>query len=91
MYIDVVDYGMWWEHREWYMEIDGIARELEKETKYAVLINFIFEFVSYCTSIIAKQMDGTLIHMRLLDFGLTEDLKNITYIGSFERNGKEVF
>ncbi len=33
MYIDLVDYGMWWEHREWYLEIDGIARELEKETK----------------------------------------------------------
>ncbi len=50
-----------------------------------------FEFVSYCTSLIVKQMDGTLMHMRLLDFNLSEDLKNITYIGSFERNGKEVF
>jgi len=83
MYLDMVDYGMWWQHREWYLEIDGIARELEIPTKRAVIINFVFEFVTYCTSVVAKQQDGTLLHLRVLDFGPTEELKAITYMASF--------
>ena len=83
MYMDLIDYGIWWQERERYLEMDGIARELDLPTKKVVLVNYIFEFVTYCTSLVAKQTDGTLIHLRILDFGPTEDLKNITYIASF--------
>jgi hypothetical protein len=31
------------------------------------------------------------MHLRILDFMPTDDLKNITFLASFERNGKEVF
>lgn len=54
MYMDMIDYGIWWQDRDRYLEIDGIARELELPTKHAVLINYIFEFVTYCTSLVAK-------------------------------------
>ena len=83
MFQDLVDYGIWWQERERYLEMDGIARELSLPTKKVVLVNYIFEFVTYCTSLVAKQQDGTLMHLRILDFGPTEDLKNITYIASF--------
>jgi len=81
--MDLIDYGIWWQERERYLEMDGIARELDLPTKKVVLVNYIFEFVTYCTSLVAKQTDGTLIHLRILDFAPTKDLKNITYIASF--------
>ena len=82
-YKDMVDYGIWWQDRDTYLELDGIAFELDLPTKDVILVNYIFEFVTYCTSLVAKQYDGTLMHLRILDFGPAEDLKNITYIASF--------
>ena len=91
MYMDLIDYGIWWQERDRYLEMDGIARELDLPTKHVVLVSYIFEFVTYCTSLVAKQTDGTLMHLRILDFGPAEALKNITYIASFKKSGREVF
>ena len=52
--MDLIDYGIWWQERERYLEMDGIARELDLPTKKVVLVNYIFEFVTYCTSLVAK-------------------------------------
>jgi hypothetical protein len=88
----MLDYGTWWGgSREKYLEMQGVAKALGIKTSRVVLINYIFEFVTYCTSILAKQTDGTLIHLRMLDFGPPAQLKNLTYVASFRKNGTELF
>jgi len=83
-YVDMLDYGTWWSNqRDKYLEVQGIAKALGVKTSRVLMINYIFEFVTYCTSILAKQADGTLIHLRILDFGPPTQLKNLTYIASF--------
>jgi len=69
-FIDMLDYGTWWSsQREKYLEVQGVAKILGIKTSRVLMINYIFELVTYCTSILAKQVDGTLIHLRMLDFG----------------------
>ena len=51
----MLDYGTWWGgSREKYLEMQGVAKALGIKTSRVVLINYIFEFVTYCTSILAK-------------------------------------
>ncbi len=54
-YQDMIDYGIWWQDRDQYLEIDGIAQVLGIPTKDAILINYIFQFDSYCFSLAVKQ------------------------------------
>ena len=55
MYYDMIDYGIWWQDRDQYLEIDGIAQALGIPTKDAIMINYIFQFDSFCTSLVVKQ------------------------------------
>jgi penicillin V acylase-like amidase (Ntn superfamily) len=55
-------------------------------TSRVVVANYAYEFVAFCTSIVAKQMDGKILHMRLLDFFDVDNTKNMTYIAEFYRN-----
>jgi len=52
-------------------------------------MNYVYEYIAYCTSIIAKETDGTIMHMRILDFGFAELQKVQTYIGEFYKGGKK--
>jgi hypothetical protein len=56
-----------------------------------VIANFVYELVAYCTSLLAKQTDGTLMHLRLYDFLAADITKNITYIADFQRGGKHLY
>ena len=85
-FVSMLDYGTWWGdnvNRERYLEMEGVAEALGIRTDRVVMVNYIFEFVTYCTSLVVKQQDNTLLHMRVLDFGPPELLKNLTYVGSF--------
>ena len=91
-FVDMLDYSLWWGgSREKYLEMQGVAKALGIKTSRVVMVNYIFEFVTYCTSILAKQYDGTLLHLRMLDFGPPALLKNLTYVASFRKNGTELF
>lgn len=72
-------------------EIKGIAEDLEIDYIDAVLINYIYEFEAFCTSIIVKNSNGTIIHGRNLDFGFSEALRNTTYIANFYKNDEHIF
>ncbi len=50
-------------------------------------MNYVYEYVAYCTSIIAKGRDSTIMHMRILDFSFPELQKAQTYIGEFYKGG----
>lgn len=55
------------------------------ETHLAVLMNFVYEFDSYCTSLIARLSNGQIIHQRNLDFYFANVTREITYIAKFYR------
>ena len=66
-------------------EIGGVDVHL------AVMMNYVFEFESYCTSIVAKLQNGTIIHERNLDFDFPEAMRNITYLAKFYRGDRYLF
>jgi penicillin V acylase-like amidase (Ntn superfamily) len=49
------------------------------------------ELNRFCTSIVAVQADGKIVHGRNLDYNFQEYLTNLTLIARFERNGKVLF
>lgn len=61
------------------------------DTHLAVMLNYVYEFDSFCTSIVARLSDGTIIHQRNLDFYFPENTRNITYIAKFYRGDRYLF
>ena len=53
--------------------------------------NVMYEMGSFCTSIVASQADGTIIHGRIMDFDWTNFLRNIAYKAKFVRGDKHVY
>ncbi len=58
----LLDWIVWARHSEHYNEVAGIAEALEIDVHTALALNYLYEFDSYCTSIVAKLKDGTIIH-----------------------------
>ena len=56
-----------------------------------VLVNSLYELESWCTSIIARQADGTIIHSRNLDFDNADSMRKITYNAKFVHGTKPAF
>ena len=46
-------------------------------------MSFIYEYMSFCTSIVARQENGTIVHMRIMDSIAPEILRNVSYVGEF--------
>lgn len=46
---------------------------------------------AWCTSIIAKQADGTIIHSRNLDYDAAPQMRTITFRSNYMRDGKLLF
>mmetsp|Transcript_30555 Transcript_30555/g.29991 ORF Transcript_30555/g.29991 Transcript_30555/m.29991 type:complete len:84 (-) Transcript_30555:560-811(-) len=57
----------------------------------ALFLNYIYELQAYCTSIVARQADGTIIHGRNLDFEPTDPMRDLTFIADFVKDGETVF
>jgi len=72
-------------------ELRGIAESADFELGQIVLLNVLYELTAFCTSILAVEPDGTLLHARNLDYGLPHDLQEVTVQVSFVRSGKPVF
>ncbi|KAF7686676.1 acid ceramidase [Silurus meridionalis] len=85
-------------------EIKGIAAASGVPLGEVVLFNIFYEIFTVCTSLVAEDPDGNLIHARNLDFGLfmgwdiknqswviTELLKPLVVNVDFRRNNSTVF
>lgn len=48
------------------------------------------DFSSFCTSIVARMENGTIIHARNLDFDFPDILNNLVYIAVFKVDGQLV-
>jgi hypothetical protein len=52
----------------------GIAETIELDFSTFFTVSYIMELSSFCTSIVAKLQNGTIIHERNLDFPLGLDI-----------------
>jgi hypothetical protein len=77
------------------LEIEGLAGMVGLPAGDIALINLLYEMVSMCTSIVAEDADGHILHSRNLDFGLGTDfttlLQNLTLQVEFQKGGKTVY
>ncbi|CAI9533071.1 unnamed protein product [Staurois parvus] len=85
-------------------ELKGIADAAGQPLGEIMLFNIFYEVFSVCTSVVAQDTSGKLIHARNLDFGLflgwdvknnswtvSELLKPMVVNVNFQRNNKTVF
>jgi acid ceramidase len=83
----LVDYH----YSEYYQEISGIAEATGIPIDEALMLNYIYEFDSYCSSIIARLSNGTIIHERNLDFYFPNETRVLVYIGKFYDGDEYLF
>ena len=57
----------------------------------AVIVNTLYEMSAWCTSVITKLKDGSIIHARNLDFDFPDQMRKLTYKAKFVRGEKHVF
>uniref|UniRef100_A0A2K5CFJ0 ceramidase n=1 Tax=Aotus nancymaae TaxID=37293 RepID=A0A2K5CFJ0_AOTNA len=85
-------------------EMKGIAAVTDIPLGEIISFNIFYEFFTMCTSIVAENKEGHLVHGRNMDFGvflgwnienntwvITEELKPLTVNLDFRRNNKTVF
>lgn len=77
-------------HNEQYKELEGMVKALdfiEYSQSRAVLLNSMFEIETWCTSVILKLANGTIIHSRNLDYENSNELRAVTYKAKFVKSG----
>ena len=57
----------------------------------AIFVNSLYELEAWCTSIIAKQADGQIIHARNLDFENPTIMRKLTYRVTFTKDGDYLY
>jgi len=72
-------------------EIKGIARCINATLDDVVFLNLFYEFSAACTSIVAKDSTGRIIHGRNLDFDFQEALAPMVVNINYYKNGKLLF
>jgi hypothetical protein len=81
----------WWVQPEYYTEISGMGPALGFDPKLLLMIQYVYEFTAFCTSVVAQDANGKIIHSRNLDFAFAEAMRNVTYEAVFTRDDKELF
>ena len=82
--VNLFTYTAWiWDYtnHEQYKEIQGIVEGLNHPNitqAKAVLVNSIYELGAWCTSIVVKQANGTIIHSRNLDYDFGDQMRAVT-------------
>lgn len=68
-------------------ELRGIATGLNISVSDAVLLNMVYDFSAFCTSIVAQDKQGNIFHARNLDYHFTGDLRKLTFMVDFQSKG----
>ncbi len=74
-----------------YQEWMGIAEVLETSTHKVMMMNYLYELDAYCTSIVARLSNGTIILGRNLDFYFPKESRKINYIARFYQGENFIF
>lgn len=72
-------------------EIEGMCEVLGSSSSDCILANSLYELESYCTGVIARQFDGTIIHGRVMDFDFTDTLRKSVYTAEFYHGDQFLF
>ena len=72
-------------------EMRGVAEALEVDVGEVVIANLVYDFSAFCTSIVAEQKNGQIIHGRNLDYDYSPELQNVTFLADYYRNGSLLF
>jgi len=67
---------------EYYREVIGMTQILGIDSSIGLMLNYAFEIGdALCTSVVARQADGTLLHGRNMDFAFADAVRNATFVG----------
>jgi penicillin V acylase-like amidase (Ntn superfamily) len=66
-----------------------LAEVLEIDVLQTVTVNAITEFSTYCTSIVARNADNQIAHVRNLDFQATSLMKQLVFEAVLVKDGEE--
>jgi hypothetical protein len=72
-------------------ELQGACDAIGLDYKMAIILNFMYELHAFCTSIVAKTPDGSIIHGRNLDYPYAELFAELTVDLTFVKNGKTLY
>lgn len=67
--------------------MEGIADASGASLDAVVIANIIYELATYCTSLIFRTTNDTLVHVRNLDFAFPDKTRAITYKAQFYKQG----
>jgi len=77
-----------------YLELEGIVEGINDPNftiAKAVYTNACYEIVAWCTSIVAKQANGEIIHARNLDYGFMDLMRALTFRAHYKKGGEHIF
>jgi len=79
-------------HPEHFAEITGIQEQLpELDMATMLFLNYLYDFKSLCTSIVARTPEDKIIHGRNLDYAFPDMMRKILYVGQFYRGEEFLF
>ena len=78
-------------HKEFYSELQGVAKYANISFEEAYAFNLIYELLSSCTSIVSIDKNGNIIHGRNLDYPYGSLLSTFLVRYEFYRNGSLIF
>lgn len=68
-------------------EMKGISKTTGLGLGEVVGLNIVYDVTAFCTSIVAQDTKGAIWHGRNLDYKVTDQLKNLTVVVDYYRNG----
>ena len=80
-----------YQHHECYEELQGIAKYSGLSFGETFLVNFIYEILASCTSIVTVDNRGYIIHGRNLDYPFQPYLSNLTVHLQFYKKGSLLY
>lgn len=66
-----------------------LAEILDLPILQTITVNSISEYSTYCTSIVARDINGLISHVRNLDFSYTSVMKELVYEAVLVKDGEE--
>ncbi|XP_070532010.1 N-acylethanolamine-hydrolyzing acid amidase-like isoform X2 [Ptychodera flava] len=72
-------------------EMEGFARATDVKLADVIALNLEYEFMTFCTSIVAQDANGKIWHGRNMDYGFVDVLRNMTIIADVTKGGKVIY
>ena len=77
-------------HPDLYFANEALAQILGLPVQQTLAVSHITEFSTFCTSILARDSKGKIIHLRNLDFAFTDTMKKLIFEAILVKDGKQV-